>query len=153
MRTFNEWMSEYGVSHQNPKNQMIHKICVPLIMLTVVGFFWAIPIPSFFLSIPYLNWASIFVTTCLIFYLTLNFKMFLGMLVQSLMMCWICLKLESLGILLPFCFAVFFISWVFQFYGHKIEGKKPSFIQDLAFLLIGPLWVTRFLYKKIGIDV
>jgi len=153
MRNFQEWMNEYGVSHQNPTNQMIHKICVPLIMLTVVGFFWAIPTPDFFLSIPYFNWATIFVTTCLIFYLTLNFKMFLGMLVQSFFMCWICLKLESLGVLLPFCLAVFAISWFFQFYGHKIEGKKPSFLQDLAFLLIGPLWVTRFLYKKIGINV
>jgi len=153
MRTFQEWMNEYGVSHQNPTNQMIHKICVPLIMLTVIGFLWAIPNPDIFLSIPYLNWATIFVVSCLIFYLTLNFKMFLGMLVQSFIMCWICLKLESTGLLLPFCLAVFVISWFFQFYGHKIEGKKPSFLQDLAFLLIGPLWVTRFLYKKIGIDV
>jgi uncharacterized membrane protein YGL010W len=52
-----------------------------------------------------------------------------------------------------FCSFVFIISWIAQFWGHKIEGKKPSFLQDLAFLLIGPLWVTRFLYKKMGINV
>ncbi len=153
MRTFKEWMDEYGISHQNPTNQFIHKICVPLIMLTVIGFFWAIPTPQIFSIIPYLNWATLFIISCLTFYLTLNLKMALGMFVQTLIMVIICIKLEELKILLPFCVVVFIISWAFQFYGHKIEGKKPSFLQDLAFLLIGPLWVTRFLYKKIGIDV
>lgn len=146
-------MDEYGVSHTNPTNQLIHKICVPLIMLTVIGFFWLIPRPEAFHSIPYLNWATIFIGLCLIFYLSLNFLMFLGMLVQTFVMSVIVSKLDQSGILLPFCVIVFVLSWIGQFYGHKIEGKKPSFLQDLVFLLIGPLWVQRFLYKRIGLKV
>jgi uncharacterized membrane protein YGL010W len=153
MRTFQEWMREYAVSHTNPTNQLIHKICVPLIMLTVIGFIWAIPTPAIFASIPFLNWATLFVLGCLIFYLTLNFKMFLGMLVMTGIMFFICRTLEQFGILLPFCIITFVLSWIAQFYGHKVEGKKPSFFQDLAFLLIGPLWVLRFFYKKMGIVV
>ncbi|MFZ4712537.1 MAG: DUF962 domain-containing protein [Bacteriovoracaceae bacterium] len=153
MRTFQQWMKEYAVSHCHPTNQLIHKVCVPLIMLTVVGFFWAIPTPSFFQIVPYLNWSTIFVFGCLIFYLSLNFMMFLGMFIQTTIMFWICVKLEAMGILLPFCITVFVLSWVAQFYGHKIEGKKPSFLQDLAFLLIGPLWVLRSLYKKMGMNI
>ena len=34
---------------------------------------------------------------------------------------------------------IFVLAWTGQFYGHKIEGKKPSFFKDLNFLLIGPL--------------
>jgi uncharacterized membrane protein YGL010W len=30
-----------------------------------------------------------------------------------------------------------------QFYGHRVEGKKPSFLKDLQFLLIGPAWVIK----------
>jgi uncharacterized membrane protein YGL010W len=153
MRTFNEWMSEYGVSHRNPTNQLIHKICVPLIMLTVVGIFKWLPTPEAFQSVPHLNWATIFVTGCLMFYLTLNFSMFIGMLVLTGIMYAIVLQLEQMGILLSFSLIVFVISWIGQFYGHKIEGKKPSFLQDLAFLLIGPLWVLRFLYKKLGMNI
>ena len=26
---------------------------------------------------------------------------------------------------------IFAIAWVFQFYGHHLEGKKPSFLKDL----------------------
>jgi uncharacterized membrane protein YGL010W len=153
LRTFNQWMDEYGVSHRNPTNQKIHKICVPLIMLTVIGFFWAIPRPPFFDSIPYLNWATLFVSGCLIFYFTLSLKMFVGMLIQTVIMSYICHLISQAGYLIPFCVSVFIVSWIGQFWGHKIEGKKPSFLQDLVFLLIGPLWVTRFFYKKLGIEV
>lgn len=152
MRTYQEWMDEYGVSHKNPTNQLVHKICVPLIMLSILGVLWQIPRPEIFQISPYLNWASVFCALCLCFYLTLNFKMFLAMLVQTSLMIFICHQIDQTGILLPFSLIVFVLAWVGQFWGHKIEGKKPSFLQDLAFLLIGPLWVTRFLFKKMGIE-
>lgn len=153
MRTFDQWMADYGVSHQNPTNQKIHKVCVPLITLTIIGFLWAIPVPEIFKTVPFLNWATIFITACLCFYATLNKYMFAAMAIQGLIMCWISYELDKAGILLPFCVTVFFLSWAGQFYGHKIEGKKPSFFADIVFLLIGPLWVNRFLFRKFGIQV
>ena len=153
MRTLNQWMAEYGVSHKNPTNQLIHKVCVPLIMISVIGLIWSIPTPDIFGSLAYLNWATIFVASCLVFYMTLNFMMFAGMLILTILMCWICQQFENAGILLPASIGVFVISWIAQFYGHKIEGQKPSFLQDLAFLLIGPLWVLRFFYGRLGIKV
>ena len=153
MRTFNQWMDEYGVSHTNPTNQLIHKICVPLIMLSVIGLIWCIPTPASFSLSPYLNWATFFVSGCLIFYLTLNIMMFLGMIVLTSIMIWVCQQFAAMGILLPASIVIFLLSWIAQFYGHKIEGKKPSFLKDLVFLLIGPLWVLRFFYGKAGITV
>ena len=50
-----------------------------------------------------------------------------------------------------FCTAVFVLAWIGQFIGHKIEGKKPSFMKDLQFLLVGPMWLMHFVYKKAGI--
>lgn len=151
MRTFNQWMDEYGVSHKNPTNQLVHKICVPLIMLSVIGILWSIPTPEVFNGIPYLNWATLFVAACLVFYLTLSFTMFIGMIILTSVMCWVCVLMERAGILLSGSITIFVLAWIGQFWGHKVEGKKPSFLQDLAFLLIGPLWVLRFLYAKLGI--
>jgi uncharacterized membrane protein YGL010W len=151
MRTFEQWMDEYNVSHQNKTNQAIHKICVPLIMFSVLGFLWAIPSPGG-VSL-WLNWATLFVLLCSVFYLSLNFWMFIGMLVQAAIMLTVVHSLSKAGILLQVCVVIFVLSWIAQFIGHKIEGKKPSFLQDLAFLLIGPLWVLRFFYNKIGIKV
>jgi len=49
------------------------------------------------------------------------------------------------------CIAVFVLAWIGQFYGHKVEGKKPSFLKDIQFLLIGPAWLMHFIYKRLGI--
>jgi uncharacterized membrane protein YGL010W len=142
MKTFEQWMQEYGVSHQNPTNQLIHKVCVPLIMFSVIGLLYSISTII----------ALIVVVLSLAFYASLNFKYFMGMLIQSaLMLALIKYIDQTVGILLTISIIIFVISWAFQFIGHKIEGKKPSFLQDLAFLLIGPLWVLRFLYQKLGI--
>jgi uncharacterized membrane protein YGL010W len=46
---------------------------------------------------------------------------------------------------------IFVMAWIGQFIGHKIEGAKPSFIEDLQYLMIGPAWLLHFIYKKIGI--
>ena len=48
-------------------------------------------------------------------------------------------------------FGIFVIAWIGQFIGHKIEGKKPSFLEDLQFLMVGPAWLLSFIYKKVGI--
>jgi len=145
MKNFEDWMSEYALSHKNPTNVLLHKICVPLILFSVIGFLWSLPGHESF------NCAIIFIATCMLFYIRLNFKIAIGMLIQMSLMALICRYLESTQKLPQICLVIFILSWIGQFYGHKIEGKKPSFFKDLTFLLIGPLWVMRFLYQKIGI--
>ena len=36
----------------------------------------------------------------------------------------------------------FVTGWVLQFVGHYYEGRKPAFVDDLAGLLVGPMFVT-----------
>ena len=52
---------------------------------------------------------------------------------------------------MPVSIAIFVVAWIGQFIGHKIEGKKPSFFEDLRFLLIGPLFVLSFLYRRMNL--
>jgi uncharacterized membrane protein YGL010W len=101
-------MTEYEQDHRHPTNQLIHKICVPLIMFSVIGILWGIPTPFFLEFIPFLNWATIFIIGSLLFYMSLSLKMFVAMLIQSLIMCWICLQLDKASILLPFSTVVFY---------------------------------------------
>ena len=92
------------------------------------------------------NWATVVVAFVLIFYLRLGFWYFINMLLVSLLSIIGNYWLSGFGNLAIISFAIFVVAWIGQFYGHKVEGKKPSFIKDLQFLLIGPLWVL----KKIG---
>ena len=63
------------------------------------------------------------------------------------------IKLAKPDVHLFIFLSIFIIAWIGQFIGHKIEGKKPAFFKDLQFLLIGPLWLLSFIYKKLNIKI
>jgi uncharacterized membrane protein YGL010W len=141
MKALELLLIEYGKSHQNKYNQLIHKVCVPLILWASLAFVYCIPVPKIFNSQVF-NWGYLIVLMAFIFYIRLGVIPLVIMLFQSFIILY-SLKVFShwqLPILL-IAVIVFVISWILQFIGHKIEGKRPSFLKDLQFLLIGPLWV------------
>jgi len=148
MKSFNQWMLEYAESHQNTVNIKIHTVAVPIIFIVTIGLLWLIPNPEF-LGGQAIRIVHLFIGLSLTFYLRLGFKVFLTMFIFVA----ISIYANSLGLKLFaekyvwFLLGLFAISWFAQFYGHKIEGKKPSFLNDLQFLLIGPVWV----FKKINV--
>ncbi len=153
MKTADQWFDEYGESHQNATNKVVHWICVPLIVASVIGLLWNIPVPNAVSSVPYLNWATLVVALSMIFYLRLSVPLAIGMLFFSIVVVAVIALYEQAGPrpVWQLALAVFVAAWIGQFVGHKIEGKKPSFFQDLQFLLIGPIWLLGFIYRKIGI--
>ncbi|MFE8070542.1 DUF962 domain-containing protein [Marinobacteraceae bacterium S3BR75-40.1] len=152
-KTADQWFAEYGESHQNPVNKTIHWIAVPLIFLSVVGLIWSIPTPAAFKTVPYLNWATLALVGTTLFYLRLSVTLGIGMALFSVLMVWAVAAFEQTG-LLPvwgMSLIIFTVMWVFQFIGHAVEGKKPSFFKDVQFLLIGPAWLMGFIYRALGI--
>lgn len=155
MRKVDQLFAEYAESHQNQTNKSIHWICVPLIFFTIVGFISLIPAPHF--CITYFGCISIASIIALalvsIFYISLSWRISIIMLLVMLLM-------EHFAYAINIHFtnyswliylSIFVITWIFQFVGHKIEGKKPSFLKDLQFLLVGPIWLLHFVLKKLGI--
>ncbi len=157
MKTVDQWLDEYGDSHKNATNKLIHWICIPLIMFSLFGMLWAIPVPSQFVKIsPLLNWSSIILGLALIFYIRLSIPLFLGFVLISLGIVLGNNVLFNLvggnpGLQVLVSLLIFILAWVGQFIGHNIEGKKPSFFKDLQFLLIGPAWLLHFALKKVGL--
>lgn len=152
MRSLNQWFSEYAVSHQNKTNQAIHYICVPAIFFSIVGLLMSIPagflerlIPGDFPLIE--NWAIIILIFVLVFYFRLSGSMGLKVLIFAVI-CLVGNYFISLVLpLWPVSLLIFALAWIGQFYGHKIEGKKPSFLKDIQFLLIGPAWVIHKIFE------
>ncbi|MCA4777845.1 Mpo1 family 2-hydroxy fatty acid dioxygenase [Empedobacter stercoris] len=155
MRKIEQLFSEYGESHQNATNKLIHWICVPLIFWTILGFISYIPTPHFYIpAFGYISIASIIALIIVsIFYFRLSFVVSFIMIFVMLIMeffisqCNLQFGIKSWTVYL----AVFIITWILQFVGHKIEGKKPSFLKDLQFLLVGPIWLLGFILRKIGV--
>ena len=157
MRNIDSLLLEYGESHQNKTNKLIHWFCVPAIFFSVVGLVFSIP--SWFLAdqLPFLgdyaNWATLTLFLMLVYYISLSPALTFGMLLFSAFCLFLAnyLAITFPGMLAFISLAVFVLAWIVQFYGHKIEGKKPSFLKDVQFLMIGPAWLMHFIYKKIGI--
>jgi uncharacterized membrane protein YGL010W len=156
MRKIDSLLSEYGESHQNSTNKAIHWICVPLIFFSVVGLIWSIPSgPVQFVlgeGNPYANWATITLILVIAYYITLSIWLTIGMALFGLLCIVVIQMIAATGLQVWLVsIVVFVVAWIGQFYGHKIEGKKPSFFKDLQFLLIGPAWLMHFVYKQLGI--
>ncbi|MBL7849906.1 MAG: DUF962 domain-containing protein [Cyclobacteriaceae bacterium] len=155
MRNIEQLLAEYGESHQNPTNKAIHWICVPLIFFSVVGLIASIPsglVQAVLGDSPYANWATVALIVALAYYVTLSIPLAVGMMLFGAF----CLYMTQVVIaqgwtLWVVSLAIFVLAWIGQFYGHKVEGKKPSFFKDLQFLLIGPAWLMHFIFKRIGL--
>ncbi len=159
MRTADQWISEYGESHQDPLNKKIHYLCVPAILFSIIGLLASIPLgglTSFFPAsiAPYVHVGTFLIIISLVFYIRLSFPLFLGMLAITLFALWgnYQLALHASLPLWAISLIIFAVAWVLQFIGHNHEGKKPSFLKDVQFLLIGPAWILAHFYKKIGIN-
>ena len=157
MRKIDALLSEYGQSHQNPTNKLIHWVCVPLIFFSLMGLIASIPSGGLKSLLGeesiYANWAAILLVLALAYYITLSIPLTIGMLLFSLLCLYLInqLILADMAPLWLISLGIFVVAWIGQFYGHKVEGKKPSFLKDVQFLMIGPAWLMHFIYKKIGI--
>jgi uncharacterized membrane protein YGL010W len=141
VREIDTLLAKYGESHRNHTNELIHVVCVPVIVFTLLGIVWWIhPLAAVAAS-----------AAALVYYFKLSPPLAIGMLVMTALMLAL-LRLLPPATVLPLSIAIFVLAWIGQFIGHKIEGKKPSFLDDLRFLLIGPLFVLSFLYRRLHVD-
>jgi uncharacterized membrane protein YGL010W len=139
-RTIDTLLEQYSDSHRNPTNELIHFVCVPVIVFTLLGILWSIH--------PVL--ALVACAAALVYYFKLSRPFAFGMLLMSALMLAVLALMPPMTVL-PLSIAIFVVAWIGQFIGHKIEGRKPSFLDDLRFLLIGPLFVLGFLYRRLNV--
>ena len=136
-KSLQSWLADYAVSHQHPINKKIHWLCVPTIFASILGMG--------------MSWLAAFtlvlIALVMLFYLRLSTQLFIAM-GMFVLFCLAAIAILPVGF--KFWFGVFVIAWIGQFVGHKIEGKKPSFFEDLKFLLIGPAWVANSLSEKLA---
>lgn len=150
MRSLKQLLDTYAESHQNPVNQWIHIFCVPAIFFATLGLMWLVPVGRFIPGVPAnmaanINLATVFaVVVGIPYYLRLSVGSLAIAVVWSLLSFAAIIAIQSHGLsLFWISAAVWAIAWAVQFYGHHVEGAKPSFADDVQFLLIGPLFVMQ----------
>jgi uncharacterized membrane protein YGL010W len=152
MRSINDWFASYSADHQNRTNRLIHWFCVPAILWSVIAGLWVVPVPAS-VGKPGL-WCALVMVGVLSFYWRLSRPLGAAMIALFVLLALLTnLAYEALGAqrLLWLAIAVFVVAWIGQFVGHMIEGKRPSFFTDLAYLLIGPAWLVGKAMRRTGI--
>ena len=151
MRTMQEWIDSYSADHRNRTNQVLQWFCVPPIVWSVIALLWAIPVPSTVLRPG--SWAVLVMVLAFYWYWPRSHRLAVGLLL-AFAACGLLSNLlyGRLGAA-PLCYlgiGVFVVAWIGQLIGHKVEGRKPSFLTDLSCLLIGPAWLMSRLFRKLG---
>jgi len=131
IRSIDQLLSHYSMSHQHPVNERIHFLAVPLIMLTLIGLMYELH-PAV---------ACVFLAASMVYYLRLSLVFSAVMAVWTALMLMLVFAMGEHRLLI--CVSVFVGAWVLQFIGHKLEGQKPSFFEDVQYLWVGPLFVLR----------
>ena len=151
-RPIDRWFASYSDDHRDHANQLIHVVCVPAILWSAIAMLWTIPSPS-----PMFRdgvFAGIAMLAAALFYYRHSRRLGLGMALVFVVLALLTRALYALlgahGLLM-LAIGVFVVAWIGQFIGHKLEGRKPSFLTDLTYLLIGPAWVLAKVYRRFGI--
>ncbi len=134
-------LHHYGLSHVHPTNEVIHFVAIPAIMLSLSGLMFALH-PAL---------ALVFFGASMVYYARLSWRFTACMLLLSSVFLAMVDALDTRGVLVPVSVLVFVVAWIFQFIGHRIEGKKPSFFEDLQYLWVGPLFVLSKLFLRLGV--
>jgi uncharacterized membrane protein YGL010W len=134
-------LQHYGLSHTHPVNEVIHFVAIPAIMLSLNGLLFAVH-PALVLLL---------IAGSLVYYARLSWPFTLCMLMLSSVMLALVDAMDAAGVLVPASLGIFVVAWIFQFIGHHLEGKKPSFFEDLQYLLVGPLFVLSKAFERLGV--
>lgn len=138
VRRVDQLLAHYEESHRHPTNEIIHFVAIPLIMLSILGLLFALH--------PWVAYA--FLAASMVYYARLS------LVLLAVMTVWTAVMLALVWAMGPhvvkISVALFVGGWIAQFVGHKLEGKKPSFFEDIQYLWVGPLFVVTRLMMKLG---
>jgi uncharacterized membrane protein YGL010W len=158
-RPIDIYLEKYSENHQNPTNKLIHWICIPFILFSLLGLTWAIPFPYIKLLGQYngyFNWASFVLAFSIYYYYKFSPMFSYIMLLVAFALSYGIIEIDTLHktggpALWLVSVIIFVLGCVGEFVGHKIEGRRPSFLDDVKFLLIGPVWLLHFTMKRLNI--
>lgn len=153
MRTADFWLDRYSRHHRHRLNRVLHGVAVPLGVVGLTGLLWALPVPAAFTDIsPALNWGTAFLLSAVVYYFILSIPLAVGLLPFVLAATGILGQLEGLSpALWQTSLTLFLAALVLQAVGHLLEGGRLRVLEDLHYLMIGPVWMMAGAFRRLGI--
>ena len=124
-----ELFTEYGSYHADPRNRVCHAFGIPLIVLGIMGL-------GHLVALGPVDLAVLAAIAVLIYYAAIDLR---GALLSTVVFA--ILYVIAIRLAWQISLGAFVLGWVFQLVGHRFEGTKPKFLENLVYLLIGPLYI------------
>lgn len=147
MRTAEQLLTQYAAYHRDRRNIATHFVGVPIIVFSVI-----LVLAQITIGMVHLGWIAILAASA--YYVFLDRQ--LGLLMFGFLV--LCGAIASLisavtGWMVGLAVAVilFVAGWAIQFLGHKYEGVKPAFVDDVIGLAVGPLFVLTEMLFLLGL--
>lgn len=151
MKSLEENLTRYAAYHRDKRNIATHFVGIPMIVFAVL---LALETASFSIAGWTVSVAALVSIVACVYYLKLDWAMGLAMAVALFLLCAAASEIEPrLGNGATLATAAFFfiLGWGLQFQGHKYEGMKPAFYDDVMQLAIGPLFVCAESFFALGL--
>ena len=149
MRNLEQQITQYAAYHRDRRNIATHFVGVPMIVFSVV--LALVPWTVFGVNV-----ALIAIMLAAAYYLFLDVALGTAMLVFLFFFCYLTAvyfnaRLGNTGAIMGSAVLLFVVGWIIQFIGHKYEGMKPAFTDDIIGLVIGPLFIMTELFFALGL--
>ncbi|MDH4581524.1 DUF962 domain-containing protein [Pseudomonas sp. BN415] len=150
MKTLIDQLGQYAEYHRDRRNIATHFVGIPLIVVAVAVLLSRPGTEAFGL---WLSPAAGVSLVSALYYFRLDLRYGLVMAALLVLSLWIgaALAVQGTAAWLGAGLGMFVVGWVIQFIGHYYEGRKPAFVDDLAGLIIGPLFVVAELGFLLGL--
>jgi len=141
LKSCQENLTQYAAYHRDRRNIATHFVGIPLIVFSMI---LALATMSVSLGTVTLTAAALVSIGLVGYYLVLDRVLGVAMAIAMFLLCAGASEVSarlSTGATLGLALFLFVFGWLLQFLGHKYEGMKPAFYDDVRQLLIGPLFV------------
>lgn len=152
-RVLDEWADKYGELRASGPGSIRSLLAIPLIVGSLIGMLWAAPTPSVLQEAsPAINLATLFLLATFVYYcilsISLGFGGFLFLVIVSLPSVW----LSQAGLpLAKIASSLFLVTFLWQSIETRHATGSLRAAQNLQYLMIGPIWILRAAYRKLGI--
>ena len=150
MKTLTDHLTQYAAYHRDQRNIITHFIGIPLIVVAVAIL---LSRPNLMINGLWVSPAMAVAIVAALFYLKLDRALGACMALLLALCVWLgmyCAQLST-GAWLGWGIGSFIVGWFIQFIGQYYEGRKPSFVDDIMGLAIGPLFVVAELAFLCGL--
>lgn len=147
MKSLAEQLSTYATYHRDKRNIATHFVGIPMIVVGTQALLARAGFGPF-------NLATAATAAATAYYnkLDKNYGRVMGTVLGATCALGTAIAATPLPIWAATSSTLFIGGWAIQFLGHKFEGKKPAFLDDLVGLLIGPLFIAAETAFALGLS-